>query len=126
MELKIDNATLEQLVKEHVKAAVAGVLAKNTPVLIERFVHEAMNAKDPRGYHDDKLFDQAVVAAIHEEAKGALNDWIAEQRPVIRKIVYDQLTKKRGLAQKLADGLVAGLSRDLTVETWIKGSRKDE
>lgn len=126
MELKIDNGSLEQIVKEHVKAAVAGVLAKNTPALIERFVHEAMNAKDPRGYRDELLFDKAVVAAIHEEAKGALTAWVDEQRPMIRKIVYDRLTKKNGgLAQKLANSLVAGLSRDLTVETWIKGSGRE-
>lgn len=123
MELKIDNTTLEGLVKEHIKAAVAGVLAKNTPVLIERFVHEAMNAKDPRGYSSEKLFDRIVVDAIHAEAKGALDAWIDEQRPMIRKIVYDRLTKKNGgLAQKLAESLVAGLSKDLTITTWIKGS----
>lgn len=124
MELKIDNGSLEQIIKEHVKAAVAGVLAKNTPALIERFVHEAMNAKARGAYSSDPtIFDQAVVTAIHEEAKGALNAWVDEQRPMIRKIVYERLTKKNGgLAQKLADSLVAGLSRDLTVTTWIKGS----
>jgi hypothetical protein len=121
MELKIDNTTLEGLVKEHIKAAVAGVLAKNTPALIERFVFEAMHRKQ-NTYDRETIWDKAVEHAIHEEAKAALNEWIAEQRPVIRKIVHDQLTKKKGLAQKLADSLVAGLSKDLTITTWVKGS----
>ncbi len=121
MELKIDNASIEKLVEGHIKIAAAEVLAKQSPVLIQRLVEQALAVKRPNAYSSDKsIFEETVQAMIRDEATAAVKEWLDEQRPVIKKLVLEAIKRKdNGLAQKIAEQLVTGLSKSLSVSTYI-------
>jgi hypothetical protein len=125
MELKIDNASIEKLVEGQIKVAAAEALAKHSPVLIQRLVEHALAAKQ-NGYDRTTIFEATVQSMIRAEATEAVKEWIDEQRPLIRKLVYEAIKRKDGgLAQKIAEQLVAGLSRNLEIDAYLssKGDR---
>lgn len=120
MDIKIDNAGIEKLVEGHIKVAAAEALAKHSPELIRRLVDHALAAK--REHYDRvTIFEATVQKMIIDEATAACKEWLDEQRPLIRKLVYEAIKRKdNGLAQKIAEQLVTGLSKSLNVSTYLQ------
>lgn len=124
MDLKIDEKSMEQLIKGHIMVAAADVLSKQSPVLVERLVKEALEKKSPNSYshNDPSMFEKAVQDMIRTEAQEACKVWLDEQRPLIRRLVYESIKRKdNGLAQKIADQLVGGLAGGLNVTAYLSG-----
>lgn len=120
MELKIDNASIEKLVQEHIKAAVAGALSQKSDFLIAELVRYAM-AEKQNSYDRDTLLDRKISAMIREEAAAAIKEWLDEKRPTIRKQVWAAVSKQSdGLVAKIVEQLVLGLSQKLEVSAYLK------
>lgn len=119
MELKIDNEAIAKMVQEQIKVAAAAALSAQSPVLIQHIVDTAMNTK-VNSYDRQTVFEAAIGAAIRAEAKAALDQWVADNKPKIQAQVYAALNKQTGLAKSIADKLVLGLTKDLDVVAYLK------
>lgn len=122
MELKIDNAAIERLVNEHIRVAVCDVLSKNTDTLVSRLVDDALAKPDPNNRYDRESQVQKIVRTmIQAAASEAVNEWLTEKKPQIKKLVHAALVKKSdGLIGSVVDAMVAGLSRGIDVNCWLK------
>lgn len=119
MELKIDNASIETLVKEQIKVAVAGVLSAQTPELVNRLVNLALSEKR-HNYDSTTLLDESIRAMIRDEAQAGVKEWLDTKRADIRKQVFAALSKKSdGLVAKVAEQLVVELGNNLHVKAWM-------
>ena len=119
MDLKIDEKSLEALIKGQITAAAAEALSKQSTYLVSELVRYALNAKQ-NSYDRHTIFEDTVHKMIREEAQAAIAAWIEEQRPTIRKLVHDAIKRKdNGLAQKIADQLVGGLAGGLDVKAYL-------
>jgi hypothetical protein len=120
MELKIDNAAIAEMVKESIKVAAAAALSQQSDSLIKHIVDMAMNAKPQGSYGRETIFEVAIQKAIHDECTAALSEWVATNRPQIRKLVHDKLMKQKGMADMIADKLIVGLGKDLHVSAYLR------
>lgn len=121
MELKIDNAAIEKLVKEHVAASIATVLSKNSDYLIQSLVKSAMEAKSERSYGNKSIMDEKIEALIRDEANNAIKEWLDSKRATIKKLVFDACSKKSdGLVATVVENLVASM-KNLRVEVYMSG-----
>jgi predicted Holliday junction resolvase-like endonuclease len=123
MELKIDNASIERLVQEHIKIAVAGVLSKQSDVLVAKLVEHALAQKRPGSYssYDKPIIEEQINEMIRSEATAACKEWLDSKRPEIRKLVFAALAKKSdGLVAKVVEQLVVGLSEKLYVDAYLR------
>lgn len=125
MDLKIDEKSLEALIKGQIQAAAADVLSKQSPELIRRLVDHALAAKQ-NSYDRQTIFEATVQEMIRQEALAAVKTWLDEQRATIRKSVYEAIKRKDGgLAQKIAEQLVVGLSRNLEINAYLSSKDSD-
>ena len=124
VEIKVDNASVEKLIEGQIKLAAAEVLSKHSPELIKRLVNKALEQRRHNAYSGDPtIFEETVRKMIRTEALEATKVWIDEQRPIIRKMVYDAIRRKdNGLAQKIAEALVAGLAGDLNIKAYLSSN----
>jgi hypothetical protein len=122
MDIKVDNASLDKLIEGQIKVAAAEVLSKHSPELIRRLVDHALARKRDNAYSSERsIFEETVQKMIIDEATAACKEWLDEQRPLIRKLVYEAIKRKdNGLAQKIAEQLVTGLSKSLNVSTYLQ------
>jgi hypothetical protein len=123
MELKIDNGTMQELVKTEIKLRIAELLSKNTETLVREVVHAAFYEKKD-SYGRESVIESTLNKMIRAEADEAMRLWIEQVRPAIRKQMFERLNdKKLGLAQKVSDQLVAGLSGGLNIRVWLGEDR---
>lgn len=121
MELKVDNAAIEKLVHEHIRAAVMGALASKSDFLIGKLVDEALGQKR-NSYDRQTILHTMIDDMIRKAATEAANEWLGEQKPKIKKLVHDALGKKStGLVAMVAEQLVANFGKGMHVNVWIKG-----
>lgn len=98
----------EDIIKAHVQAAVASVLAKDPAKLVEAVVSAAMNQKRD-SYDRTTIWEQKVNEMIRKVADDTFQAWIDEQRPSIEKAVRAQLAKK-STCQDIAGQIVKKMS----------------
>lgn len=121
MEIKIDNKSVEQLVTAQIHLAVAEALSKNTPYLIERLVTETLGRKSDQ-YPYKPIIESITAKLIHDAAWEAAQEWLAEQKPAIKKLVHQKLSSKTtGLVASIAEQLTAKLAGGLDATVWLKG-----
>lgn len=124
MEIKIDNKSVEQLVQTQIRLAVAESLSKQTPYLVERLVMECLNQKSPN-YPYQPVLESMTQKMINEAANEAAQQWLDEQKPIIRKLVFEKLSSKsKGLIAQVADALTAKLGTGLGATVWLKNERE--
>jgi hypothetical protein len=119
VELKIDNASIETLVKEQIKVAVAEALSRQSPALVNRLVDIALETK--RNHYDrTSILDESINQMIRQEAQEGVKEWLDTKRADIRKQVFAALSKKSdGLVAKVVEQLVISLGNNLHVKAWL-------
>lgn len=124
MDIKVDNDSIEKIVQDHIKVAVAGVLSQKSDLLISKIVDFAINAKSRDSWDKETILDKQIGEAIRAEAQGAVQDWLATKRADIRKQVHAALVKKSdGLVAKVVEQLVVGLGEELRVTAYLNKDR---
>lgn len=121
MEIKVDNAAIEKAVMEQIKMSMVEALSMKGDSLIRSVVHAAMTAKS-NGYDRETLIESSLGKMIREQATGALQEWVDEHKPEIRRLVHKQLNDKQsGLLTSITNQLVASLQGGLSVSVMWRG-----
>lgn len=99
----------KEIIDAQVKAAVMGVLAKDTDALIRAVIDAAMNQK-VNSYDRTTIWEQKLNNEIRKVADQYLEEWIQQQKPAIHKALAAKLSQKGTIGQ-IADGIIAKMSR---------------
>ena len=99
----------QDIIKAHVQAAVASVLAKDPEALVKAVVDAAMNEKT-NSYDRTTIWEKKVNELIRKVADGVFEAWLNEQKPAIEKAVRTQLSKK-STCQDIAASIVQKMCR---------------
>ncbi len=105
----------QSFIEDTIRAEIVRAMP-NKDAIVETVVRKALEEKDRNTYGNETLFQTTVAAAIRDEAKKIMLDWIAQHREQIRDALVKELNRTRGkritdLATKLADGLAtAGIA----------------
>jgi hypothetical protein len=108
--ISLNPQSVKDAVDTEVHAAIASVLGKDSDKLVAAVVKEAMSGKSRNSYSTKSIFAEAVENLIRTEAQAAVQEWVDEKRPQIRKALSEAITRKEGLVDQLVDGMVKGLS----------------
>lgn len=120
MELKVDNESIEKIVNEQIRAAVATTLATKSDYLIEQLVRQVMTQKKD-SYSRVTIWEDMVDRMIRGAANEAAKEWMEEQKPKIKALVAKKLgAKTKGLIASVADQLVAKFGKGMDVNVWIR------
>ena len=127
MELKIDNAAVEAMVKEHIHLAVVQAVSSKSDFFVAQIVKAALEKPvcDSYGHPvrpPKTLIEHSTEKMIRECADEAAKEWLETQKPKIKELVRKHLdSKSKGLIANVAERLCASFN-DIRVGVWLKGN----
>jgi uncharacterized membrane protein YheB (UPF0754 family) len=99
----------DKCIEDMVKAEIVKKLSDN-PAVVERFISEVLSAKSDR-YGSESQFASMTKKMIQEAGKEVFNEWLSENRELIKKAVFTYLNNNKQKALKdLAEKMASGLS----------------
>lgn len=108
-ETKVMMTVPKDIIEAQVKAAVMGVLARDSEALVRAVVDAAMNQKRD-SYNRQTIWEEKLNQMIRSVADQYLEAWIEQQKPAIHKALATKLAQK-GTVGAIADGIIAKMSR---------------
>lgn len=108
--INMPDNLIKPIIEAEIKAAIIRQLG-NSEALIGEVVKRALNMKVDRdgkecSYGDFNLLEMLLQRTIRNVAKEAMEEWVKEKHPQIKKQLADELSKRKtGLASLLVDGL---------------------
>ena len=135
--LKIDQTMVSSVLEKQIQSAIVQQLG-NQDDLIAQAVKVALSQKVDRNgdancrYESDRKFDFLEVLAtksIHEAAKVALNEWLAENSSKIREAVLKELDtpgRQRSIAVAYADAIENSLTTKWNMDCNIEFKERKE
>ena len=120
MEIKVDNASVETLVTNEIRLAVAKAIEGKNSYLVQRLVTEVLERKKDH-YSRETIIEGTIDAMIQSAAKEAAQEWVNQMKPEIKKLVAAKLgSKTKGLIAQVADQLVANFGKGIDVSVYFK------
>lgn len=121
--VKLEPKQVEGAVDIAVRSALAEVLGRDPDALVKAVVNGALSEPSTNGYgRRGTLFAQAIDRLVQEEATSAVKDILETQRPRVRAILVERLTREldpQKLAGSYADALIAAMSSSLYVSVSV-------
>ena len=121
--VKLEPKQVEGAVDIAVRSALAEVLGRDPDALVKAVVNGALSEAGPNGYgRRGTLFAQAIDRLVQSEATAAVADILEAQRPRVRAILVERLTREldpQKLAGNYADALIAAMSGSLYVSVSV-------
>jgi hypothetical protein len=111
--VSISQESVQQIIDAKVREAVAGALGRDPKYLIDNIVRMALEEKSRDSYGRQTIFAEAVSKMIREEALRGIQEWIEENRPLMRKVIHERIRARKGFAQKLADNMTDALAKSV-------------
>jgi hypothetical protein len=112
--VSISQESVQQIIDAKVREAVAGALGRDPKYLIDNIVRMALEEKSRDSYGGRQtIFAEAVSKMIREEALRGIQEWIEENRPLMRKVIHERIRARKGFAQKLADNMTDALAKSV-------------
>ena len=119
MEIKVDNASVETLVTNEIRLAVAKAIEGKNSYLVQRLVTEVLERKKDH-YSRETIIEGTIDAMIQSAAKEAAQEWVNQMKPEIKKLVAAKLgSKTKGLIAQVADQLVANFGKGIDVSVYF-------
>jgi hypothetical protein len=130
--ISLDPKLIDNLVKEHIYAAVAGSLADNKDVLIHSLLDTVLNLKvnangEISQYSSDNKFSWLELT-FNREMRGLIKKAIIEQiealKPEVEKAVKKEMMKSGpAIAQAVMKGFSDSLKFDWNFNVGISGEK---
>jgi hypothetical protein len=117
LSLKLDQATIDGMVKDTVRAQVALALGQHSDRLITSIAEEVLfrkvdyQGKTPSYNHssDTTFLMYHVKQALESAVRESITEWVKDQKTVLRATVYKVLkAKPTALVEKMVDAIASG------------------
>lgn len=120
MEIKIDNASLKEIVDTQIQATVMGVLDSKGADLIKAVVTRTLTEK-ASSYGRETVFEAAMRKMIQDAAKETFKGWLDQNAEKIRSAIEARLKKSpQKFVNQIADKLLDGLAGSFHVSCKLK------
>jgi len=139
LSMTVDPVVIEKIVKEHVSASIALAMRDQGMDFHEVIVKQILQARvdsygkitlpGDRDYGRTKRswFDQTLMKLIHDSARSALEDYVKEQEPKIRKALHAEFDRRsRGMIRAMVDGSIKALTNKWQFKFDIKMFRDED
>lgn len=121
----ISQESVQQIIDAKVREAVASALGRDPAALVGKIVTMALDEKSRHSYSNQTIFAEALNKMIREEALKGVQDWIEENRSLMRKIIGDRIRSKKGFAQMLADNMTSALAKSVHYDIKVRLDGED-
>uniref|UniRef100_A0A6M3J4G0 Uncharacterized protein n=1 Tax=viral metagenome TaxID=1070528 RepID=A0A6M3J4G0_9ZZZZ len=106
---------------DHVVAAAMIEALGDKEAIIERVVMAAMEQKKD-SYTKETMFMGDVKESIRKAAHDAFQEWLGENRDLVKKSLKKYLSTKEGLVDKLVKQVMTGLIDHVNVTVKLDGT----
>lgn len=132
LSLKLSQGDIEKIIHTAIQAQVTAAMTANSDALIGTFVDRILNEKvdsegKPSTYRSDTPFIEWLSRrTIQQACRQAIEEWLAENKPMVVAEVKRALTKNKAkLATEAADTLIHSGKYGLNVSIAVAKREKD-